>query len=237
MRPFRPALLLSILATVACSSGTPPAESPAEAAAPPSEAVPASQPTPPDPKGQDDAAAADDAQAAKQAKEAGDEAEPAAPPEEKAPAGPPPSPSEILLAENVAFELDGPASAVRLLIEERCAERAAENDAALQQCMKAERSKFPADVLRFRRIGGQLRWTVYKRKGEQLQVVFSAPFTLTEESDYGTSLLILGGGSGYQPLLSQSRKVPLRFPSTDAIEIDDPVWGQLVYRAKQGLAD
>jgi hypothetical protein len=141
-----------------------------------------------------------------------------------------------LTAENVAFELDEEASAVRLVLQDKCEQRVGYEEEAVAKCVESERRKFPADVLRFRKMGAQLRWTIYKRKGDQMQVVFSAPFAFTEESDYGVSLLVQGG-TGYQPILSQARTVPLRFPTTDTIELDDPVWGQLVYNSKTGLVE
>jgi hypothetical protein len=230
-RPFSTTLVLSILATAACSGSTPQAESPTAAADP----AP-SPPSAPEAKADEPVEPAAPPAAA-QAKESASEPTKADPgPAEEKPGGPPPRPSEILLRENVAFEIDDEASAIRIILKDKCEQRVGYESDAVERCLASERAKFPADVLRFRKMSGQLRWTVYKRKGDQLQVVFSAPFSFTEESDYAVSILPQGG-TGYRPLMSQSRSVPLTFPTADSIQLDDPVWGQLVYKSKTGLAD
>jgi hypothetical protein len=198
-------------------------------AAPASATPPAAEPT--------DTKAAPESKPAAQAQETPREPEvPKTEPAAQKPATPPPRPNEILLAEGVAFEIDDEKSALRLILKDKCEDKVGYEQPALDQCVASERKKFPADVLRFRKLGGQLRWTVYKRSGERLQVVFSAPFTFTEETDYSVSLLVQGG-SGFQPLVSQSRSVPLNFPTTSSIEVDDPLWGLLLYRAKTGLVE
>ena len=232
IRPSPSALVLSVLVTVACSSATSQPNSPSAATEP----APGAAASTPEPKAAP-AAEGTTPKASAQAKESApppQKPEPEVAPEQ--PAGPPPLPSEILTAENVAFELDEEASAIRLILQDKCEQRVGYESDAVARCLESERANFPADVLRFRKIGGQLRWTVYKRKGEKLQVVYSAPVVFTEETDYTVSVLPQGG-TGYRPLMSQSSHVPLSFPSVQSIELDDPLWGLLVYRSKTGLVE
>ena len=224
--------VLSILATVGCGGSAPPAQSP-EPSAPAADAAPpvAEAPPPATTKAEPEAK---DKVAAKSSESATETAKAKSEPE--APAAPPRPPSEILTAEDVAFVLDWQASSLRLMLTDKCEEKL-DDSALVAKCVDDERAKFPADVLRFRQLGGQLRWTVYKRNKDRLQVVYSVPFTFVEETDYTVSLQLQGKGSGYQPLMSQERTIFVSLPSVYTIELNDPVWGTLVYTSKAGLVN
>jgi hypothetical protein len=153
------------------------------------------------------------------------------------PAPPSKPPSELLLAEGVAFVLDWQNSTAKLVATEKCEKRVGDDTAAVAQCVESERGKFAADVLRFRKIGGQLRWTIYKRNGSQLQVVYSVPILFADETDYSVSLQLQGKGNGYPPIMSQERTVPITFPSEYSIELNDPIWGTLIYSSKRGIVN
>ncbi|MBN2197179.1 MAG: hypothetical protein JW751_30520 [Polyangiaceae bacterium] len=224
-------LLPSILAIAGCASSAPQAESPAP--------VPKAEPAPPVAEAPRKAAA--EAEAPPSATvDAKDDPEPGPAPENTPAAKteaetPPTPPSELLTAEGVAFVLDWQASTPVLILTEKCEKRVGDDPDALARCVESERKTFSADVLRFRKVGGQLRWTVYKRDKDRLQVVYSVPYTFTDETDYSVSLLLQGKGTGYMPVMAQKSTIPLSFPSIYSIELNDPVWGSLVYTSKRGL--
>ena len=231
--PLTALLTLAILVTTGCGTSAPP---PAVSAASPATAEPAAT-----------AVSAPEANASPEPTVAASTAAPSASPAETKPeaeastsadAEPeatPTPPSELLTAEDVAFVLDWQASTPRLVAVEKCQERAGEDAAAVARCVEAERAKFSADVLRFRKIGGQLRWTIYKRNSDRLQVVYSVPFVFKDETDYSVSLLLQGKGNGYPPIQAQSNTVYLSFPSVYSIELNDPIRGNLVYTSKRGV--
>lgn len=226
------AYALSLLVVAACSSGTPEPRTEA-AAAPPTEQAAEPSPAP-------QAAPATVKAAEPEAKPDTAEAEPEQPPEPKsilASDEPPRPPSEILTTEDVSFELDLNGSALKEILETKCESRVGDDPAAMSQCVEKERSKFPADVLSFRRqMGGQLRWTVFKRNRNTLQVVYSVPFTFEDETESTISMRLQGKGTGYQPLLVPRKTIPLRIPDRYSVEVDDPQWGILLYKSKVGLA-
>ena len=216
---------LAILVALGCATSAPPA---ADSPASPPPAEPA-EPAPTTAKAPEPTAPPAPAPA-----EAKPAAEASASEGEKPEATPTP-PRELLTAEDVAFVLDWQASTPQLVATEKCQERAGEDAAAVAQCVEDERAKFSADVLRFRKLGGQLRWTVYKRSKDRLQVVYSVPFVFKDETDYSVSLLLQGKGNGYPPIQPQANTVQVNFPSVYSIELNDPVRGTLVYTSKRGV--
>lgn len=226
--PIPSLLTLAILVTLGCgTSAPPPASSPASPppAEPTATAAKAPEPTAsPEPTAAPAAAPAEAKPAAEASASEGEK-----------PEATPTPPSELLTAEDVAFVLDWQASTPQLVATEKCQERAGEDAAAVARCVEDERAKFSADVLRFRKLGGQLRWTVYKRSKDRLQVVYSVPFVFKDETDYSVSLLLQGKGNGYPPIQPQANTVQVNFPSVYSIELNDPVRGTLVYTSKRGV--
>ncbi len=231
--PTRTSLFsVALLVTLGCGASAPPAAVHPASTAPTEPAATAA--TAPETGATPAPTAAPPAAPAASAPEPNPAAEPSASAKTEPEATPTP-PSELLTAEGVVFVLDWQASTPQLVATEKCQDRVGEDAAAVAQCVEGERAKFSADVLRFRKVGGQLRWTVYKRTNDRLQMVYSVPFVFADETDYSVSLLLQGKGNGYPPIMSRSTTVPLNFPSAYSIELNDPVLGTLVYTSKRGL--
>jgi hypothetical protein len=106
----------------------------------------------------------------------------------------------------------------------------------VQTCLKKERGKFTADVLRFRRDErGQGTFTVYRRSGSALPEVHVARVSYEEVDTHTVKVKIAGNVNGARPICRDQRDLEVKIPNGYSIVLQDPVYGKLTYEAKIGL--
>ncbi|MGC4063986.1 MAG: hypothetical protein QM784_04985 [Polyangiaceae bacterium] len=106
----------------------------------------------------------------------------------------------------------------------------------VQACLKKERSKFTADVLRFRRDErGQGTFTVYRRTGSALPEVHVAHVSYEEVDTHTVKVKIAGNVNGARPICRDQKDLEVKIPNGYSIVLQDPVYGKLTYEAKIGL--
>jgi hypothetical protein len=237
-RPYLPvAATTAVLAAIACGRATQPAAAPAEPAPPPAKAPIAAEPA-----AGGAAAVEPSAAGAASDEEEGlgrvglDEVEADDPEEPEAAATPPPMPSELLVANGVAFLLDDPGSDLKERLTKKCEQRITEDHPEkIAECRSKERNKFGADVFVFRKQpGGGLRWQIYQRTGSILKEVYSARIELVDERETAFEIKPLDG-SGNRHIFKGQHNVPVSMPSKHELVLEDPQYGKLIYRAKIGL--
>jgi hypothetical protein len=232
------------LAIAACASSTPePAAQPAGPTVAPATSQPLPAPTTeaaeaPDAHPYGGAGQQDEGQTEPASSEAASETEehkPAPPPPTSGPTAPP---SETLTVRGVVFMLDYQASAVKAAHQEKCSKNAEQDPAKLAECMKKEREGFRAGAMRFLKSpDGKVRWVVYRRQGETLKEIYAGRFEFTNETETSVTLKPKGGGSGARPLFRGRLEVTIGVPNTYRIVLDDPQYGELVYKARFGLEE
>jgi hypothetical protein len=232
------------VAIAACASSTP------ESAAPP--AGPTATPTTsePLPAPATEAAEApeahpygtaeqqDEEQTEPASSEAASETEEATPAPPTPASGPSAPPSETLTVRGVVFMLDYQASAIKAAHQQKCSKNAEEDPAKLAECMKKEREGFRPGAMRFlKNPDGSVRWVVYRREGETLKEIYAGRFAFTNETQTSVTLKPKGGASGARPLFRGRAEATIGVPNTYRIIVDDPQYGELVYKARFGLQE
>lgn len=175
------------------------------------------------------------------------EPEPVAEPE----AAPPPSPAptvhpiEVLTGRDTAFVIDYANSGAQELSQKLCTTPlvdAKEDDAGKHQqqvddCRAKERSKFTADILRFRinESGNGGKMTIYRRTGASLPEVYVARVAYEEIDKSHVKVKVKGGLSGARPICRDHQDLDITIPNGYSIELTDSVYGRLPYDAKVGL--
>lgn len=214
------AVTLSILLTAACG-GQKPAEAPDEKAESSSDASVAEE--------KPDAAKTD---AAKADEKIADAKKPDA-----ASDGPKPSRSalDILTAPDVVFLFSFNDSEPKAAAEEKCTKKAGDNPKKLNECMAAERKKFPADGYRFKKDEKEQWWWITVRQtGNRLTALHKIPVEFGEETATSITLKPVGKDKGSAPM-NPPAKVEFEVPNDYQIAIKDPKAGRLVFQAKVGI--
>jgi phosphopantetheinyl transferase (holo-ACP synthase) len=135
-------------------------------------------------------------------------------------------------SEKTASEKD--LSEEELLAKENAAKEAAEKKYA--ECLTKERSKFKADVLRFRRDAlGNGTVTIYRRTGSSLPEVYVANVQYKEAGTDSVQVIVKSGMSGSRPICRDRQDLVVKVPNGYSIELDDSLYGKLTYDAKVGL--
>jgi hypothetical protein len=121
-----------------------------------------------------------------------------------------------------------------ILAKENAAKEAAEKKYA--ECLTKERSKFKADVLRFRRDAlGNGTVTIYRRTGSSLPEVYVANVQYKEAGTDSVQVIVKSGMSGSRPICRDRQDLVVKVPNGYSIELDDSLYGKLTYDAKVGL--
>lgn len=210
---------LSLIFSVACGGGKPADAPEAETAPSASDAAPTGDAESGGAK--TDAAPAGDAEAKKA--EATD--------------GPKPSrtPLDIITAPDVVFLFSFNDSEPKAAAEERCTKKAGENAKKMNECMAAERKKFPADGHRFKKDEKEQWWWITVRQtGNRLTALHKIPVEFGEETATSITLKPVGKDKGSSPMTPPA-KVEFEVPNDYQIAIKDPKAGRLVFQAKVGV--
>src|SRR5688572_25312965 len=214
---LRVAVVLSLLFGVACG-GSKPAESPEGGKTESSgDGAPAAA------DGASDAAKSADATAEAKAPEATD--------------GPKPSrtPLDIITAPDVVFLFSFNDSEPKAAAEEKCTKKAGDNPKKMNECMAAERKKFPADGHRFKKDErDQWWWLTVRQNGNRLAVLHKIPVEFAEETDTTITLKPVGKDKGSAPM-NPPAKIVFEVPNDYQIALKDPKAGRLVFQAKVGV--
>jgi phosphopantetheinyl transferase (holo-ACP synthase) len=121
-----------------------------------------------------------------------------------------------------------------ILAKENAAKEAAEKK--YTECLAKERSKFKADVLRFRRDAlGNGTVTIYRRTGSSLPEVYVANVQYKEAGADSVQVIVKSGMSGSRPICRDRQDLVVKVPNGYSIELDDSLYGKLTYDAKVGL--
>jgi hypothetical protein len=214
------AVLLSLMSVLGCGAGSKPAES-AEG----------------EPETKTDVK--DGAQADKDADaKAGDESDKKAD-AKPTPADDGPKPSrtaqDILTAPDVVFLFSFNDSEPKQAAEEKCTKKAGDNPKKMNECMAAERKKFPADGHRFKKDErDQWWWITVRQKGNRLVALHKIPVEFGEETPTSVTLKPVGKDTGSAPM-NPPAKIVFEVPNDYQIELKDPKAGRLVFQAKVGV--
>jgi hypothetical protein len=115
-------------------------------------------------------------------------------------------------------------------------QKEAEQERQFNECMKKARSKFSADVVRFRRDGlGHIQMVFFRRNGSALIELNVSNVELTESGNNAIKVSVKASVAGQRPILRDRNQFELRMPNPYTLEIQDPVYGQLIYNEKVGL--
>jgi hypothetical protein len=213
------AVLLSLVSVLGCGGGGKPAES--------AEGEPPAQ--------------ADATQAEGEAKS--DDAKPGDKDDKKADAkpaaddGPKPSRTaqDILTAPDVVFLFSFNDSEPKQAAEEKCTKKAGDNPKKMNECMAAERKKFPADGHRFKKDErDQWWWITVRQNGNRLVPLHKIPVEFDEETPTSVTLKPVGKDKGSAPM-NPPAKIVFEVPNDYQIAIKDPKAGRLVFQAKVGV--
>lgn len=218
MRVSRSCAVLFLVSLLGCGSGGKPAES--------AESKPEAKDTAK--QGGDDAKA-DDAKSS----DSGDEKADAKP----APDGPKPSRTaqDILTAPDVVFLFSFNDSEPKRAAEEKCTKKAGDNPKKMNECMAAERKKFPADGHRFKKDErDQWWWITVRQNGNRLVALHKIPVEFAEETPTSVTLKPVGKDKGSAPM-NPPAKIVFEVPNDYQIELQDPKAGRLVFQAKVGV--
>lgn len=170
----------------------------------------------------------------------GDAAKPGEPAEAKKPEstdGPKPSrtPLDIITAPDVVFLFSFNDSEPKAAAEEKCSKKAGDNPKKLNECMAAERKKFPADGHRFKKDEKEQWWWITVRQtGNRLTALHKIPVEFGEETATTITLKPVGKDRGSAPTTPPA-KVEFEVPNDYQIAIKDPKAGRLVFQAKVGV--
>jgi hypothetical protein len=168
--------------------------------------------------------------------EASDKAEAKAPPK-PADDGPKPTrtPQDILTAPDVVFLFSFNDSEPKQVAEEKCSKKAPDNPKKMNECMAAERKKFPADGHRFKKDErDQWWWITVRQNGNRLVALHKIPVEFGEETATSVTLKPVGKDKGSAPM-NPPAKIVFEVPNDYQIALKDPKAGRLVFQAKVGV--
>jgi hypothetical protein len=217
---FSRSLVCLSLLSVACGGGAKPADSPD----PPADGQPAAT---------DGAKAGDESE-----KPAADAAKADAAKPAPADDGPKPSRTaqDILTAPDVVFLFDFNDSEPKQAAEEKCSKKAGDNAKKKNECMAAERKKFPADGHRFKKDEkDQWWWITVRQAGNRLNALHKIPVEFGEQTATSITLKPVGKDKGSAPMNNPPSQVVFEVPNDYQIALKDPKYGRLVFQAKVGV--
>jgi hypothetical protein len=151
--------------------------------------------------------------------------------------GPKPSRTaqDILTAPDVVFLFSFNDSEPKRAAEEKCTKKAGDNAKKMNECMAAERKKFPADGHRFKKDErDQWWWITVRQNGNRLVALHKIPVEFAEETPTSVTLKPVGKDKGSAPM-SPPAKIVFEVPNDYQIELQDPKAGRLVFQAKVGV--
>ena len=109
-------------------------------------------------------------------------------------------------------------------------------EAVRTQCIRESRSKFEADVIRFRRDGlGHTQLVIYRRTGGSLKELYVANVALDDSSGTKVKVELKEAGIGKRPIMKDRNKFEVLVPNNYSIELEDAQFGKLPYNSKVGL--
>ena len=145
------------------------------------------------------------------------------------------SPLDMLTAPTIAFEIDYGSSDAKEIAGKKCDAAVGDDLAKRAACMKQERDKFLADMLRFTKEKEDWYWFIYQRKGKALNEIFKVKVKFGEETKNSVEVELLGGEKGSQFIMAGKRKFVVKVPNDYSIVMEDPKFGRLSFNAKLGL--
>ncbi len=152
-------------------------------------------------------------------------------------AAPTPSRSvqDIITAPDVLFLFSFNDSEPKQAAEEACTKKAGDDAKKMNQCMAAERKKFPADGHRFLKDEkDQWWWLTVRQSGNRLNNLHKIPIEFIDETDNSITLKPVGKDKGSAPMKPPA-KVVVEVPNDYQIVFQDPKAGRLVFQAKVGV--
>jgi hypothetical protein len=109
-------------------------------------------------------------------------------------------------------------------------------EAVRAECLKQERAKFQADVLRFRRNGSDhIQLVISRRDGSAVKELSVTQVELKRVSSDTVRVEIKEAGLGQRPIMKDRNSFDVKVPNGYSIEIEDPRLGKLPYIAKVGF--
>jgi hypothetical protein len=156
-----------------------------------------------------------------------------------APADDGPKPSrtaqDILTSPDVVYLFSFNDSEPKQAAEEKCTKKAGDNPKKMNECMAAERKKFPADGHRFTKDErDQWWWITVRQNGNRLVALHKIPVEFGEETPTSVTLKPVGKDKGSAPM-NPPAKIVFEVPNDYQIAIKDPKAGRLVFQAKVGV--
>jgi hypothetical protein len=151
--------------------------------------------------------------------------------------GPKPSRTaqDILTAPDVVFLFSFNDSEPKQVAEEKCTKKAGDNPKKMNECMAAERKKFPADGHRFKKDErDQWWWITVRQNGNRLVALHKIPVEFGEETPTSVTLKPVGKDKGTKPMNAPAQVV-FEVPNDYQIALKDPKAGRLVFQAKVGV--
>jgi hypothetical protein len=151
--------------------------------------------------------------------------------------GPKPSRTaqDILTAPDVVFLFSFNDSEPKQAAEEKCNKKAPDNPKKMNECMAAERKKFPADGHRFKKDErDQWWWITVRQNGNRLVALHKIPVEFGEETATSITLKPVGKDKGSAPM-NPPAKIVFEVPNDYQIALKDPKAGRLVFQAKVGV--
>lgn len=142
---------------------------------------------------------------------------------------------DILTAPDVVFLFSFNDSEPKQAAEEKCSKKAGDNAKKMNECMAAERKKFPADGHRFKKDErGQWWWITVRQAGNRLLALHKIPVEFGEETATSVTLKPVGKDKGSAPM-NPPAKIVFEVPNDYQIAVQDPKAGRLVFQAKVGV--
>lgn len=142
---------------------------------------------------------------------------------------------DILTAPDVVFLFSFNDSEPKQAAEERCTKKAGDNPKKMNECMAAERKKFPADGHRFKKDErDQWWWITVRQNGNRLVALHKIPVEFGEETEASVTLKPVGKDKGSAPM-NPPAKIVFEVPNDYQIALKDPKAGRLVFQAKVGV--
>ena len=151
--------------------------------------------------------------------------------------GPKPSRTaqDILTAPDVVFLFSFNDSEPKQVAEEKCTKKAGDNPKKMNECMAAERKKFPADGHRFKKDErDQWWWITVRQNGNRLVPLHKIPVEFAEETPTSVTLKPVGKDKGSKPM-NPPAQIVFEVPNDYQIALKDAKAGRLVFQAKVGV--
>ena len=142
---------------------------------------------------------------------------------------------DILTAPDVVFLFSFNDSEPKQVAEEKCTKKAGDNPKKMNECMAAERKKFPAEGHRFKKDEREQWWWITVRQtGNRLVALHKIPVEFGEETPTSVTLKPTGKDKGTKPM-NPPAKIVFEVPNDYQIALKDPKAGRLVFQAKVGV--